>query len=195
MTETETPTHVKTKSLAKTSFLSLYESIYDVDGNLKSYIIVSRSPDYNPNQLKNEPVAVAIFATNKDEDKFLITEEFRYPANEWTISTPEGLIDDGEVPHVAAIRELEEETGYYKTLNCIELPSTYSSVGMTDERVIPFLMKIDDSLKKEVNLGEGELIQYRWVDKREGFQLATTAKNLTARAQFALLLFAKGVLF
>ena len=186
MTET-TPTHIQTKLIAKTSFLSLYESIYDVNGNLKSYIIVSRSPDYNPNQLKNEPVAVAIFATNKDEDKFLITEEFRYPANEWTISTPEGLIDDGEVPRVVAIRELEEETGYYKTLNCIELPSTYSSVGMTDERVVPFFMKIDDSLKKEVDLGEGELIQYRWVDKREAFQLATTAKNLTARAQFALL--------
>lgn len=194
MTET-TPTHIETKSIDKTSFLSLYESIYDVNGNLKSYIIVSRSPDYNPNQLNNEPVAVAIFATNKDEDKFLITEEFRYPANEWTISTPEGLIDDGEVPCVAAIRELEEETGYYKTLDCIELPSTYSSVGMTDERVVPFFMKIDDSLKKEVNLGEGELIQYRWIDKREAFQLATTAKNLTARAQFALLLFAKGVLF
>ena len=50
------------------------------------------------------------------------------------VNFPAGLIDPGETPETAAARELWEETGL--KLESIEqiLPSSYSGVGITNER-------------------------------------------------------------
>ena len=124
----------------------------------------------------------------------LITHEFRYPVNGWTISTPAGLIDPGEKPIETAKRELQEETGYTTVLDAKTLPATYSSVGMTDEKVQPVILVVDETKHIDQDLGSGEVIKYQWLSKEEAKTIATTATNLTARAQLALLLFANDAL-
>ena len=179
----------------KGSHLFFFRSKYQTDnGTVKSYDIVSRSPRYNPNRSRKTPDAVTIFVLNKNHNQMLITHEFRYPVNGWTISTPAGLTDPGEKPIKTAKRELQEETGYTTVLDAKTLPATYSSVGMSDEKVQPVILVIDETKHVGQDLGSGEVIKYQWVSKNEAKTIATTATNLTARAQLALLLFANDAL-
>lgn len=46
------------------------------------------------------------------DDKILMIEILRYPQNCASLEIPSGHIEDNESPEEAAIRELEEETGY-----------------------------------------------------------------------------------
>lgn len=189
------PKHIRTIMRAKGTRLFLFWSKYQTDdGAIKSYDIVSRSPHYNPNRSRKTPDAVTIFVLNKDHSQMLITHEFRYPVNGWTISTPAGLIDPGENPIETAKRELQEETGYTTVLDTKTLPATYSSVGMTDEKVQPVILVVDETKHTEQDLGSDEVIKYQWVSQKEAETIATTATNLTARTQLALLLFANNAL-
>lgn len=189
------PKHIRTIMRAKGSHLFFFRSKYQTDdGNVKSYDVVSRNKHYNPNRSRKDPDAVTIFVLNKDHSQMLITHEFRYPVNGWTISTPAGLIDPGERPIETAKRELQEETGYTTVLDAKILPATYSSVGMSDEKVQPVILVVDETKHIDQDLGSGEVIKYQWVSKDEAKTIATTATNLTARAQLALLLFANDAL-
>lgn len=185
------PTLKDVKSLASTKFLSLFETTYETENNELHYMVASRNKNYHP----DEPTvnAVTLFVLNKSKDKMLITNEFRYPVNRYTTSTPAGLIDEGEQPITSAIRELKEETGYVEVLEALTLPPTYSSVGMSDELVQPILLIIDETKQVATDLGDGELITHLWVTKDEAKELAFNHDiGLTARAQLALLLFATG---
>jgi ADP-ribose pyrophosphatase len=71
-----------------------------------------------------------------DDGHVLLVEQYRVPAGRRCIELPAGLIGDdmaGEALETAAIRELEEETGY--RADAVErLGTFYSSPGMTSER-------------------------------------------------------------
>lgn len=46
----------------------------------------------------------------------LLQKQFRPPIDKVTIEVPSGLVDEGEDPATAALRELKEETGYIATI-------------------------------------------------------------------------------
>ncbi len=46
------------------------------------------------------------------EDKVVMIEIFRYPANCSSLEIPSGYVENGENPEECALRELEEEAGY-----------------------------------------------------------------------------------
>lgn len=129
-------TQIIPKHISK--YLSLFEKQYD---NGSTYMVASRNPEYHVTK-SSPPAAVTLFVLSKDRKKMLLTKEYRYPIDGWTISTPAGLIDNNEDPIQSAIRELQEETGYSKVIEAHVLPATYSSVGMTDERVHPSFYKL-----------------------------------------------------
>lgn len=79
----------------------------------------------------------------------LLIKEFRYPVNDYVISTPSGLIEQGEDIKSAVLRELYEEVGYTQDqieINQVLLPS-YSAVGLSDEQVASAFVTVDDSIK------------------------------------------------
>lgn len=47
------------------------------------------------------------------DDSFLMVKQYRHALMDLSIEFPGGVIDDGEEPLAAAIRELHEETGFY----------------------------------------------------------------------------------
>lgn len=76
--------------------------------------------------------AVAVVAIT-DDDRIVLTEQFRNPVNARVIDLPAGLIEDGG-PKSTAKRELQEETGY--TCKSVELLAKGpTSPGITSEIV------------------------------------------------------------
>jgi ADP-ribose pyrophosphatase len=55
--------------------------------------------------------AVAVFALTGD-NKVILTKQYRHPMRKIIVDLPAGGIDKGETPEQAALRELEEETGF-----------------------------------------------------------------------------------
>ena len=47
-----------------------------------------------------------------DHKNIILVSQYRHPAKKYILEVPAGLIDPGEDPRKAALRELMEETGY-----------------------------------------------------------------------------------
>ena len=70
-----------------------------------------------------------------DEGHVLLVEQYRVPLGRNCLELPAGLIGDeteGEAAETAAIRELEEETGY-RAARMIDLGQFHSSPGLASE--------------------------------------------------------------
>ena len=81
------------------------------------------------------PEAVSIIAIQDGENPAIIlVKQFRPPINNFALELPAGLVDAGESIEAAALRELEEETGFVGHVVHVG-PSIYSSPGLTDEQV------------------------------------------------------------
>ena len=92
--------------------------------------------------------SVAALIWNKDTEKVVLIEQFRYPTYQpekhdsgWMIEVVAGMIDKGEEPQVAARRELIEEIGYQvDTLEYID--DFYVSPGGSTERIFLYYAEV-----------------------------------------------------
>ena len=83
------------------------------------------------------PGAVVIVPLVDDNRVCLIRNE-RVAVAKTLIELPAGTLDGDEPPATAAVRELQEETGYRATRWC-ELPGFYMSPGILNERMHVFV--------------------------------------------------------
>jgi len=79
-------------------------------------------------------VAVPVFS----DGKVLLVRQFRYPFGIYTVEAPAGKLNPGEDPGPAAVRELEEETGYLAG-KLEKLTAIYTTPGFCDEVLHIFL--------------------------------------------------------
>ncbi|WP_068671948.1 NUDIX hydrolase [Oceanobacillus sp. Castelsardo] len=82
-------------------------------------------------EIIKHPGAVAVIAITK-ENKIVFVEQYRKPLEKSLIEIPAGKLEPGENPMIAAIRELEEETGY-STNSLSFVTSFYTSPGFANE--------------------------------------------------------------
>lgn len=95
----------------------------------------------------------AVVVPLTDNGKIVMVTQHRYPVNKVLLELPAGKLGKGEDPHLCAVRELEEETGY-KSENVKELGIIYTTPGYSTEKLWIFLAK---GLKPgEHNREEGE---------------------------------------
>lgn len=80
-------------------YLKVYEDILDLAGKEKLYIRAKR-PDY---------CTIVPFS---QDGRILTIKSYRHLVDSWQVEVPSGFIDRGETPRQAAVRELQEETGY-----------------------------------------------------------------------------------
>jgi len=81
-------------------------------------------------EIVKHPGAVAVVALV--EDRMLVVEQYRKPLEKSQVEIPAGKLEPGEDPMAAAVRELEEETGY-KAESIKPICSFYTSPGFADE--------------------------------------------------------------
>ena len=115
-----------------------------------------------------------------EDNKVIMVQEPRTPIGQIILGLPAGMIEPGESAEDAAIRELEEETGYLAS-NVQFLREYYSSVGYCNEKIKLYLatgftktkQRLDD--QERINVIEvplEELIEM--LDKNEIITASTT---------------------
>lgn len=115
-----------------------------------------------------------------EDNKVIMIQEARTPIGKVILALPAGMIEEGEKAENAAIRELEEETGYLAS-NIEFLREYYSSVGYSDEKISLYLatnmkktkQRLDD--QENINVIEIPLEEViDMLDKNEIITASTT---------------------
>lgn len=82
-------------------------------------------------EIVKHPGAVAVIAVT-DNDELVLVKQYRKPLEQVLTEIPAGKIEPNEQPHITAVRELEEETGY--TTENLQYVTTFAtSPGFADE--------------------------------------------------------------
>lgn len=164
---------INSQLIYKGKIVDLYKDDVELSNGVKAFREVIRHQE-----------AVCILA--KVDDKFIVEEQYRYPFDDIIIEFPAGKIDKGEDKEKAAIRELEEETGYLA--NSIKyLGSMYPSCAYTDE--IIHLYYTDDLTKTKQHFDEDEMLNVKFMTMEEIEELVKSHKLKDAKSQCALYLY------
>ena len=141
------------RELASGNWLQLNEATYeDHYGNTRKWEYASR---------RNSNGVVTVILEDKKQTQVLLVRQYRVPTMAFTWEFPAGLINAGEIPKEAALRELKEETGYTGQINCIS-PLLYTSPGLSNESGYIVCMFADQE-PTETKFDESEFIQHVWV--------------------------------
>jgi 8-oxo-dGTP pyrophosphatase MutT (NUDIX family) len=127
---------ISRRTLASGQILSL-ESIRwrDVQGNEAEWEVAVR---------RSARPAALIIAWLHPSDRLVLVRQYRPPAAGDVIEFPAGLIDAGETPEAAALRELLEETGYHGRVLRM-LPCGYNTPGLSSDRTHVALVEVDEA--------------------------------------------------
>ena len=126
-----------------------------------------------------------------DEGHAILVEQYRAPLQKMCIELPAGLIGDeteGEEAETAAIRELEEETGY-RAERMEELGRFYASPGMSAEGFV--LLRAEGLTKTGEGggvAGENIVVHRVRLDEVEAFVAAKRADGAAIDVKMLVLL-------
>ena len=152
--------------------------------NLKIEEYYNRRDDkllYREHVKAGKAVVIMPFLT---DDTLIMIEEVRTPIGKSILEFPAGMIEDGENPREAAIRELEEETGY--RANCLEkVIHEYPAVGYSDEEI--YIYRAKDLKKTKKNLDPTEDIKVHKITIEELKQLYEKGEICSSAELIALL--------
>lgn len=136
------------KTLLETKFIKVFDlqyaggrHYYNATRRSADDLVAVKSTEEFQNMLPDAVSCIVIWNPSKGEPKLLLNREFRYPAGQFLLSVPAGLIDpadkvEDEPLLVTAKRELREETGIeVLDKDGLEVvnPCLFSTPGMTDE--------------------------------------------------------------
>ncbi|MHA0855525.1 NUDIX hydrolase [Paenibacillus sp. CMAA1364] len=142
-----------------------------------------RLPDGNTatREVVRHPGAVAVLAIYNG--KMLVVDQFRQAMGRCEVEIPAGKLERGEDPQEAAVRELQEETGY----RCGEinlLQSFYTSPGFADE--IIHLYVTEDLTPGEMSLDEDEFLELSQITLEEAYQFMREGRISDAKTMMAV---------
>ncbi|WP_323694155.1 NUDIX hydrolase [Staphylococcus pseudintermedius] len=99
--------------------------------------------------------AVAICALTPDQ-RVILVKQYRKALEQELLEIPAGKLEPGEDRESAAMRELEEETGY-KAKKLTLIGEVYGTPGFSNEKISVYFA--DDLVEGKVNLDEDEFVE------------------------------------
>jgi ADP-ribose pyrophosphatase len=94
----------------------------------------------------------------------LLLRQYRFIVDEYVWAIPSGGVAEGETPHAAAVRELQEETGY-TARSVSPLMHCYASYGCSNQRYDIF---IAENLEESGSpIDANEVLDIRWFSREE----------------------------
>lgn len=181
---------MKTEALFESKFIKVFDLQYE-EG--KHYYNATRRPADRLMAVKSEEefkkalpdavTCVVIVKTQDDSPRLLLAREFRYPAGQFLLSPPAGLLDpedeEEENPILfAASREIQEETGLSigeRDRLFVINPLLFSTPGMTDESnaLVCAVVELDDmqALSQEGAVGSELFDGFELVSEDEARKL------------------------
>jgi ADP-ribose pyrophosphatase len=182
----------KINQLTWNSFLNLYEmEAFATSGKEFRYYFVSRrkNEELKVYTKSVEPEGVVIYPILKENpEKLVLIKQYRYPIDEYIYELPAGMIETGETPAQAAVREMKEETGFdfepYEGGEAAFRKPLFMGVGFTDETsctVFGYVSGTITNLLQE----DTESIQVVIVDKKEALRILRE-ERISIRLAFQL---------
>lgn len=145
-------------------------------GGIEGDYIIMNAPDW-------------VIVIPEKEDNFLMVKQWRHGEAALSVEFPGGVIDAGETPEHAALRELEEETGY-KAGKLIELGSVNPNPALFRNHVHFYLAK-DLMATGKQTLDDDEFINCMELSKKEVLEGMGTEQFPHAIMGMALSLYIK----
>jgi ADP-ribose pyrophosphatase len=118
------------------------------------------------------------------DNKVLLIKQFRYAYDEIMYEIPAGKLEPNEDPKLAAIRELEEETGM-KASNVELLNVMYPTCGYSAEKIYIYLAT--DCVRTKTNLDEDEFIIEEYIDFDKALEMVNDGTIKDAKTICALM--------
>lgn len=165
--------------VASTKWLALQTLSYtDQEGKERKWDVATRTTKQADGTADAVAIIPLLRKAGSDKVETLLVEQYRPPVDRVTVEFPAGLIDKGESPEDAALRELREETGFVgekcKIVPQVS-PMTCMSPGLTDESIHCVLVEVDldnpyNHGTPKPELDDGEHVTLKRVDLREGLK-------------------------
>lgn len=143
-------------------------------GTERDFVVID-SPDW-----------VNVIALTPDR-RIVLVRQFRFGTQDFSLEIPGGVMERGEEPVTAGLRELSEETGYSGAPARL-LGSVHPNPAMQSNRC-HFVLVTDARVTNPLAWDEDEEIQTTTMPVDEVFTLARTGRITHALALNALLLF------
>ncbi|MGL4524089.1 MAG: NUDIX hydrolase [Spirochaetia bacterium] len=99
------------KLIAKCAVFDIYSSLCQSKDGMECDFFWINAPDW--------VTVVPILKIADNQEEFLMVKQFRHGSKQLYTEFPAGIMDPGEKPEEAALRELQEETGYTGRLTLI----------------------------------------------------------------------------
>lgn len=160
--------------LAEGKWISLKKATYfSNEGKELNWEFVSRQKDQKVVTIICKSIETSHSRKSKQIQlaKFLFISQPRVPFNKVVIGFPAGLIEEGETPEEAAIRELKEETGY--TGKIVTISSDIAkSAGLTNETTKLVECNVKDNPIEFIKSEDEEEINSFWMNPEEFIEMA-----------------------
>ncbi len=181
--------------LSDNKFLNLFHmnALTDAGRPFDYYFVSRRKEDKLKLYTKDiQAEGIVIYPILREEpDKIIMIRQYRYPLDDYLYELPAGLIDAGEAPSEAAIREMKEETGMdfevYEEGNPAYRRPFFMGAGFTDESVNAVFGYASGRISRE-QMEDTESIQVLIVDKKEAERILAEEK-VSIRAAYLLMQF------
>lgn len=140
-------------------------------------------------EIIRHPGATAVVALD-DQNRVLLVRQFRSAAAQIMSEIPAGVLNIGENPQEAAIRELQEETGY-KPGKIEPLGGFYAAPGYTTEYIHLFVAT--QLVESPLPPDEDEFIEVQRVPLEDAVAMIEHREIEDAKTIIALLMYARRV--
>ncbi len=141
---------------------------------------------YSKREIVLHDNAVAVVAIH--DDKILLVKQYRISVDKIIYEVPAGMIEHDENPKDAALRELEEETGY-RAKNIEYLTEFYSTPGFCTEKLSIFYAKDLEFVGQ--NLDEGENLEVVEMPLKEAMSMIESGEIMDGKTISSILFYDK----